>query len=647
MVEADDWPTEMKYHATFGRTWDVELTNTGNSDVTVNLTYTLLKGGLATPTTDWVIKNPYPTTLFLPRGEPVSLTFTIEATKPDPDLTLAANLAVKLTPTDASVEGSAEFYTDLKMERFFEMSDTDVDYGKGTSIMYDILYSHIPNGPSTPVAYELELCKAVRLLDFAALDQNATLQPWSFAVVVGDDEYPLDLTQECPVQASLGVDNRITLPTRNAYVTDTPIKLKVTPPNGEVLPGDGWDLTMRLYHPNENTGYTFFDDATLTYSLAVYADPSVKEHGPVGGNLYEGEETTYSATIENRGTAKALGVTATLDCGDDITILSPANAQIGILELKAQESVKVNWTVIGQTIDWWEVSKDVSCSVSLDIVHAGDANNLKNDELVVIQDVKSQSPGLSIVFVACIVAALVSFVFTRLATQSEKWQLGGVYAGVLSFGFAFHLGFGFQVGGVAIWGPTILVLNALWVWRMTWKSSEEFRLIHEDYQRARKGISTVYSDHFEALSDGRRQLTIILSLPVLGMLAIVLGLPPQLTTDSRNLVVMASYFLIIMTGVWYFLKRSDKLYGNLYGRLTDAEIKSIRIERDLGDPARLLNDLANDGLDLTSLLGPSTESQAPPASIEVGALPFEEGDESGKVFDASLLTGEKEVEPDV
>ncbi|MBQ70945.1 MAG: hypothetical protein CMA65_05600 [Euryarchaeota archaeon] len=636
MVEAEDWPTEMKYHATFGRTWNVDLTNTGNSDVTVNLTYTLLKGGLATPTTDWVLVNPSPDSLFLPRGEPVTLTFTIEATKPDPDLTLAANLAVKLTPTDTSVEGSAEFFTNLKMERFFELSDTQVDYGKGTSIMYDITYSHIPNGPGTPVAYEVELCQAVRLLDFTALDEDATLQPWAFAIVVDDTEYPLDLTQECPTQGSLGAESRITLPTRSAYVTDSPIRLKVTPPTGEVLPGDGWDLTMRLYHPNENTGYTFFDDATLTYSLAVYANPKVMEHGPVGGNLYEGVETAYSATIKNTGTAKALGITATLDCGDDITIVSPANGQIGILELKAQESKVVEWTVIGETINWWEVSKGVSCSVELDIVHAGDANDLKDDLLTEPIDVKSQSPGLSIVFVACIVAALVSFVFTRLATQSEKWQLGGVYAGVLSFGFAFHLGFGFEVGGVAIWGPVVLVLNALWVWRMTWKSSEEFRLIHEDYQRARKGISTVYSDHFEALSDGRRQLTIILSLPVLGMLAIVLGLPPQLTTDSRNLVVMASYFLIIMIGVWYFLKRSDKLYGNLYGRLTDAEIKSIRIERDLGDPARLLNDLANDGLDLSSLLGTSSNSDV-----------VEEEPEPPKAIDVSSITGEKEVEPDV
>ena len=198
-----------------------------------------------------------------------------------------------------------------------------------------------------------------------------------------------------------------------------------------------------------------------------------------------------------------------------------------------------------------------------------------------------------------------------MASQSEKWQLGGVYAGVLAFGFAFHL------FTVRYWGPAVLALCALWIWRMTWKSSDEFRLIHEDYQRARKGVSTVYSDHFEALKDSRRQLTIILSIPVLGMLAIVLGLPPQLSTDSDNLTVMAVYFFAIMVGVWYLLKRSDKMYGNLYGRMTDAEIRSIRIERDLGDPARLLNDLADEGLDFGALL----DEEAPEPEDDSGKQP--------------------------
>ena len=54
--------------------------------------------------------------------------------------------------------------------------------------------------------------------------------------------------------------------------------------------------------------------------------------------------------------------------------------------------------------------------------------------------------------------------------------------------------------------------------------------------------------------------------------------------------------------MWFVLRRANKLYGSLYGKLTDIEVKATRIERDLGDPARLLNDLAMDGLDLSAIL---------------------------------------------
>jgi hypothetical protein len=96
-----------------------------------------------------------------------------------------------------------------------------------------------------------------------------------------------------------------------------------------------------------------------------------------------------------------------------------------------------------------------------------------------------------------------------------------------------------------------------------------------------------------------------------------------------------------MFGVWYLLKRSDKMYGNLYGRMTDAEIRSIRIERDLSDPARLLNDLADDGLDFSAILGePSPEPAAAPAPIVVGEV------EKQLVNDTDFGTS-AEVESDV
>ena len=612
IVEVEQWPSAKYFHRGSDRTWDVIITNTGNKDVDVNITYTLLQGGLNLPSTDWEVRDEV-STLMLPRNVPTSLQFVVRSTAPQPPLTLAANLIVSLDPIDENVQGSAEYYTDLRMDRFHQEAETPVNpIGE---VVFDIEYSHIPTGPESAVAYEVELCGAERLLDFDELEQNESLFDWTFAIRVDNTDFPLDLEQACGA-SSLGAESRITLPTRQPWVTTDPIQLVVNAPMSPyILAGDGWELTFRLYNPDENNGYTNYDEETFTYTLAVLSDPAIIAQGPADPEaFYEGQETTYSVVVENKGTAQALGVTAALDCHGDVDILSNPE-MLPILGDKAKHTF--TWDVRPVTIDWWSVSKDIRCDASLTYLYVGDGNNEANDVSQGVElgeeTVRSWSPDLSVAFIACIVAFLLSFVFVRLSTQSEKWQLGGVYAGVLGFGFAFHL---FQV---TYWGPAVLLLGALWIWRMTWKSSEEFRLIHEDYQRARKGISTVYSDHFAALTDSRRQLTIILSIPVLGMLAIVLGLPPQLDTNQDNLVVMASYFFAIMLGVWFLLKRSDKLYGNLYGRMTDAEVKSIRIERDLNDPARLLNDLAEDGLDLGSLLGGSSTGTAAGASTSAAA----------------------------
>jgi uncharacterized membrane protein len=626
IVEMEDWPATMYYHRGIDRTWDVTITNTGNKDVTVNLSYTLLQGGLAIESTDWEVAGSAAQTLFLERGTATPFTFKVRSVAIQPPLTAAANLIFSLNPIDESVQGSAEYYTDLRMDRFFELTDESVtpppNHGEQ---LIPILYSHIPTGQESAASYEVELCLAERLLDVEELEQNASLYEWSFAIRVNDVDFPLNMSAFCG-SSSLGADSRITLPTRQPWVTTDPIMLVVDTPNPpNVLDGDGWDLTFRLYHPDENNGFTVYDQETFTYQLAVFADPGIIEQGPADRDaFFEGQETTYSVTVQNGGTAQALGVSATLDCHGDVEILEPLPAIRPILA--NYEIHTFTWTVKPGVIDWWEVNKEIRCDAALSYLYVGDGNDESNDnslgQNLGDETVLSWSPELSVVFIACVVSVLLSFIFVRLSTQSEKWQLGGVYVGVLAFGFAFHL------FNVEYWGPGVLALCALWIWRMTWKSSNEFKLIHEDYQRARKGISTVYSDHFEALTDSRRQLTIILSLPVLGMLAIVLGLPPQLATDSSNLGIMAAYFFVIMVGVWYLLKRSDKLYGNLYGRMTDAEIKAIRIERDLGDPARLLNDLADEGLDFAAILGDPTPvpSATPVGNLNHASSPSEEED---------------------
>ena len=60
LVEVEDWPTTMDYHRGISRTWDVKITNTGNKDVDVNVTYTLLQGGLSEASLDWEVSPTAP-----------------------------------------------------------------------------------------------------------------------------------------------------------------------------------------------------------------------------------------------------------------------------------------------------------------------------------------------------------------------------------------------------------------------------------------------------------------------------------------------------------------------------------------------------------------------------------------------------------
>ena len=148
----------------------------------------------------------------------------------------------------------------------------------------------------------------------------------------------------------------------------------------------------------------------------------------------------------------------------------------------------------------------------------------------------------------------------------------------------------------------------------------EFQLIHEDYQRARKGVSTLYSDHYEVLSNAKRQLSVILAMPVLGMIGVILGFPPQLSSSSENIVSLVGYLLVVIVGVVFLIWNANRLYGSLYGRLTEVEIQASRIERDLGDPARLLTELASEGLDISSLISkpkPTVAAEGEASPIEV------------------------------
>jgi hypothetical protein len=91
-------------------------------------------------------------------------------------------------------------------------------------------------------------------------------------------------------------------------------------------------------------------------------------------------------------------------------------------------------------------------------------------------------------------------------------------------------------------------------------------------------------------------------MPILGMIGVILGFPPQMNPDSTNMFSLVTYLVVVVFGVTFLIWYANRMYGSLYGRLTEVEVQASRIERDLGDPARLLTELASDGLDISSIV---------------------------------------------
>lgn len=636
IVESNDWPSVMKFMPESDRTWEVTLTNTGNRDVTVSAAYTITRPGLSNFSSDWQMVS-QPTTISLPRNTPVVHTFTVIGKVPNPLLSLSADLTIFLQPMDITVQGSGEFSTQLVMSRFYSTGEIGLAPNEDDNdpVLVEIDHTHIPVSNASAAAYEVELCDSQRLLNLNAMGLEESNYSWNFTLVEEKIDgttvdHLLDLDQECG-SSSLGPTSRYSLLEQIAWDTSS-IKIEVDiPDRGFILPGDGWNLTFRLYHPDDNAGYTQYDEETFTLVLAVYADPMIKSISSNDGYFEEGTETTITVVVQNVGSASALDVFVELQC-DILTVSNKANEQPQLFNRTVNgglntsmipfffpgDSVTLQWVVTAESIDWWSQRAESTCVATLNASYM-DSNIEANDQLSLIEDVKSQSPGVSNSFIACIVFMLLSVILFRLTAQNENFRLLGIYSGVVGLGFSFHI---FQY---AWWGFVVLGLSALWIWRVSWGSTEEFRLLHEDYQRARKGVSTLYSDHFEELADTRRQLSVILAVPVLGMLAVVLGLPPSLSTDQTNLVSLISYIAVVMIGVWIIIKRADSAYGSLYGRLTDIEVKSVRIERDLSDPARLFNELAVDGLNLDEIFG---DVEPPmPASIVVDGINEEVSDD--------------------
>ncbi len=588
-----------------GSEWEynAEVTNTGNRDVTVEISYSIVRPGGAGVQQAWEESIFAPSLLNMPIGEPVPLNFKVTAVELEPDIILAGELIVEIRPIDVDVSGSSVLVSQLEMSRMFSDGEPVAFKpsagGMGTVTM-PLEWSHIPLANSGMVIYEIELCGTERLINTTGLDDK--VNEWTFDIQIGANKYPLDLTPEC---GSSGGGANISLPGAVAWERQSLQLVIGTPVHPHLVADDGWNLTFRLYNTEEHQNHTEYTEATFGFKIENTANPSLSNlRLSSGETIEEDKEVTVLVDISNTGTASAAMVTVELTCESGMSVAEDAVKEITLLP--PQEEQTLEWSVTPTRLDWWEHGASIDCSASVSAQLAS-GNEVTDDKTSMNSQVVSWSPHPALTVIGFALLLILTGILLRIGGQSEKFLQGAAFSGALASGLAFHMGALFE-GSFSTWFSFIwLCIGALWVLWIAWRSGEEFQLVHEDYQRAKQGQSTIYTDHYSALKDARRQLTRILSVPVLGTMILILGLPPRLNPDPMNIAMLIAYLVIVIGGVWFIIRTAESTYGNIYNKIIEINNRSDRLQAELGDPARLLTELARSGLDMSAILNEDSE----------------------------------------
>jgi len=599
MMEFREWDEDAYFNRFGSWEYNSEVMNTGNKDVTVELIYSIIRPGGAGVQQAWELDIGAPSTLNLPVGVWVPFNLRISAVDLEPDILLAGELVVEVRPLAADVSGSSVMSSDLHMSRMFSDGEASVfqppSDGIGTVTQF-FEWSHIPLSSEGMGVYEIELCDTQRLINSTSLSDPG-FDEWTFALKVGAESYPLDMSPECGISGS---GTEIILPGAMPWIEQSLQVMIGTPVHPYLVADDGWNLTFRLYNSEEHQNYTIFTEATFGFKIINTANPSLSNlRLSSGESVEEDTEVTVLVDLFNTGTASAVGIDVTLSCDQGVSVVGEDT--MTILLLPPQEEMTLEWDVSLQRLDWWQHSADITCDVSV-AAQLASGNEVEDDLVEFSSEVVSWSPPSALVVIGFALLLILTGILIRLGGQSEKFMQGAAFTGALSTGLAFHMGALFE-GSFSMWfSISWLVLGALWILWIAWRSGEEFQLVHEDYQRAKQGQSTIYTDHFAALKDSRRQLTRILSVPVLGTMILILGFPPRLNPDPINIAMLAAYLVIVIGGVWFIIRTAEATYGSIYSKMIEIGSRSDRLQAELGDPARLLTELARTGLDLTSVL---------------------------------------------
>ena len=555
VLSSDDFPDVANLIPGEVRTFDIEISNDGNQDVILDLNCEVDNP------TRWEISTCNATNLTLESGATRTLNFSIRGIATNHYNNESANLRLTFSPQD-NHSGDALLATVLRISRMH--SDEPIDLaGSNAPPPIPIDWMHVQSEGQTadlsPATYELVLIETTRIINtsFYSGDIN-----WSFEIDTGNGFVPL------------ANGSAFTLNPTSPLVLQT-LRIKPTLPNAPIPPGDGWNFTFELTHLGDSS----ITQTTLELRIGLWADPSVASIYIEGeSGLKESESRTLVADIHNDGnTGTALGIVATLECEEGITIETESTQPI--ISMGAGATKKLEWEIQSTALNWWTSSNEVPCTVTIESPYMeGDIES--NDARSTPLEIQSWSAPLLILIPITISLVILSSRLLRRAPEDERALMLSAYSGTALLGLATQYNLGPYVNFA------LAAAALLWVGFITARSSAfEIPAILSDRQNQQRGSESIIEDHEEEMDRVLKQLTIKLCFAPLGFIIAAIFIPGDISWSLLNIGSVVLFTIAGALSVMSITFRTRNSWLAIFDQLASMEIESQELLVQLGNPS--------------------------------------------------------------
>jgi len=565
-IEAENFPDLIEMLPGEQRTFEVEISNAGNQNVSLDIDCTA-----GPPFDRWLVSNCDQSNYSLDIGETRRINFTVENSALVPYNGDEADLTLTFSPQD-NQSGDRTISSELEVKRMWTEEEYMVT-GDGDSGGYpiDVNWMHVQSIGQTadvrPIDYELKLINSTRLINTSLYNGNLN---WGFELITSNGAQTFN-PNSIPTNFSLGAAQPLQL-------NNLQFRLDL-PPSAITPPGDGWVLEFELIHAEEGnaTSTTVF----LNVTVDNWADPSIVSILINDESFFEESNSgTIIATIENNGNAPTVSnLTAELTCDPGITILSPP-VKSNINLTAHQSNYPLEWSIKSDALNWWQSSQNVDCKVTLssngEMIGDLESNN------VLESPIELNSWSLPLYILVPLISALfiLSSRLLRKAKEDERSLMLSAYSGSILLGCATQFGLGS--------GPNLALAatSLIWTALITLHSAGfEFPAVLSDRQNNLRGSESIIEDHDAEIDRIINQLRVKISFAPIGFILIALLMPSDIAWTLENIGSSALYLFMSALIVELTIRRTLATWLSIFDQLTVVEIESQDLLQLLGTPS--------------------------------------------------------------